>query len=69
MRAETLADNAFAAELAGVLVDDVAVADVVLAERDAGMGPAYELGQRAFAMLDWRSAQVVTIKLQQIEGA
>jgi len=69
LRAETLADNAFAAELAGVLVDDVAVADVVLAERDAGMGPAYELGQRAFAMLDWRSAQVVTIKLQQIEGA
>ena len=69
MRPKPFRHNALAAEFAGVLVDDIAIADVVLAERDAGMGPAYELGQRAFAMLDWRSAQVVTIKLQQIEGA
>ena len=64
MRPKPFRHNALAAEFAGVLVDDIAIADVVLAERDAGIRPAYELGQHPFAMLNRRQAQVVAVKLQ-----
>ena len=51
-RAEALRHDALAAEAAGVLEHDIAVALAVFVEHDAGMRGANELGELALAVLD-----------------
>jgi len=68
-RAEPLRHDTLAAELAGLPVDDIAIADVVLVDRQAWTRLAYELGQRLFAFLDRKPTQVLTIEFEQVEVA
>ncbi len=49
---EPLGENALAAELAGVLKDDLAVAFVMVIEYDARMRLADQLGELGLALLD-----------------
>jgi len=60
-RAEPLRHNAVAAELAGVLEYNVAVAFVVLVEHDAGVRGAHELGELGLAVLNRRAAQILAV--------
>jgi hypothetical protein len=53
-------------KLAGVPIQ-IAVANVVLVECDAGMGPAHQLGG-SLALLDWQPTQIPAVNLDQAEG-
>lgn len=68
MRPEPLRDNAFAAEFAGVLVDDLAVAIVMFIERNTEAWIAYKSPQFLFAILNRRTAQIMPLEFNQIEG-
>jgi hypothetical protein len=68
-RAEALRHDALAAEAAGVLEHDIAVALAVFVEHDAGMRGANELGELALAVLDRPSPQILALQLDQVEGA
>jgi hypothetical protein len=68
-RAESLGHGALAAELAGLLIDDLAVADVVLVEGDAWRWLAQQLGKPGLAHLDRQPAQVLAVEFEQVEGA
>ena len=52
-----------------MLVDDRAVAGVVLIESDTLVGMAQKLCKAVFPPLNRQGTQVVAIKLDQIEGA
>jgi len=62
-RAEPLRHNVLAAELAGLPVDNVAVADIVLVDRDARMRTAQQLGQPGVARFDRQPAQILAVEL------
>jgi hypothetical protein len=48
-----------------MLIDNIAVANVVLVARDARIGPAHQLGQYLLALLDWVPASTsITSKTQ-----
>ena len=51
-----------------MLEEDRALAEIMLVESDGLIGPAQELGQEAFPILDGSVPQVVAVKLDQIEG-
>jgi hypothetical protein len=54
-RAEPLRHDAFASELAGLPVDDIAVADVVLIDGDARMWAAQQLDKLGLSYLNGRA--------------
>jgi hypothetical protein len=60
-RAEPLAHDSLAAQLAGLPVGDIAVADVVLVDGDARMRRAQQLDQSGLANLEGQSAQVLAV--------
>jgi hypothetical protein len=67
-RAEPLRHDAFAVELAGLLIDDIAVADIVRVERDAGMATAQQPVQQLLTLFDWQPAYLLVVKLEQVES-
>src|SRR6185503_708501 len=68
-RAEPLRHNALTAERAGVLVEDRAVAVVVLVEDDARMRAAQQISQEGLAVFNRCPAQIPAVEFEQIEGA
>ena len=69
LRAEPLRDDALAAERAGVLEDDRAVALEMLIERDAVAGVSEQIGERGLAALDRLPPEVLAVEFDQIESA
>jgi hypothetical protein len=67
-RSEPLADEALAAEPAGVLEDLGAVAAQMLAELDAGAGISQNILQVSLSNFDGAPTQVLAVELEQIEG-
>src|SRR5258705_2049225 len=55
-------------ELAGVAKHDVARFVDVLVEQQARFGVAQELSERSLAALDGFAAQIIAVKLDQVEG-
>jgi hypothetical protein len=49
-------------------VDDLAVTNVVFVEHHGGTRPSYQFGLRSLALLDWQPAQILAVKLDQVEG-
>src|SRR6516225_7136741 len=68
-RAKPLRHDALASERAGVLVDDRAIAAVMLIEGNAFTLPAQQPCQCGPAFLDWQSPHIVTVESNEIEGA
>ena len=64
-RAQPLRHHALAAKLAGLLIEDFAVADVMLVECDTSRRLAQQLGNPGFAHLDRQPAQILAIKLER----
>jgi hypothetical protein len=67
-RAEPLRNDPFAAELAGVLIDDIAVADEMLVDDDARMRAAHQFRQRSLALFERRPAQIIAVEFDQVES-
>jgi hypothetical protein len=54
---------------AGLLIDNIAVADVVLVECQARIRPVQQPDQRLLARLDRQLAQILAVEFEQVEGA
>jgi hypothetical protein len=68
-RAEAFGDDTLASQGAGVLKDDGAVAIEMFVEGNAVIRFAEKVCQRALTIFQPRATEVLTIKLDQIEGA
>ena len=69
VRGKPFRDDTFAAERTSVLEDDGAVTGEMLIVGDAVLDATQQMGERRLATLQRLAAKVLTVQLDQIEGA